>query len=247
MYAQFRAQYPLGSLTSELLQAQEGYFLVRTVIQVGEVVMASGFAAAATIEQAEDQARARALVVLGIEQPNIPTQAHLLESADQATSDQEPARLNPAIQNGMLPMPGQLPAQADPIPEWGESDSISQLQEIETAQTAKEPLTPQSNGKDPNGKDRRTEKVGTVSLRRHSKRTNQLEERVEVPSQPVDLSEIIAQTDVELKRLGWTSTQGRKHLQKTYDKRSRQQLTDEELLEFLGYLQSQPSKDEPPF
>lgn len=54
---------------------------------------------------------------------------------------------------------------------------------------------------------------------------------------PVDLSDVIAQTDVELTRLGWTNMQGREYLEKTYGKRSRQQLTDEELLSFLLYLE----------
>ena len=62
-----------------------------------------------------------------------------------------------------------------------------------------------------------------------------------IPQSPVDLSDIIAQTDVELRRLGWTSTQGREYLEQTYGKRSRQQLSDEELLAFLLYLESQPS------
>lgn len=56
---------------------------------------------------------------------------------------------------------------------------------------------------------------------------------------PVDLSDVIAQTDVELRRLGWTSVQGREYLEKTYGKRSRTQLTDEELMSFLLYLEEQ--------
>jgi hypothetical protein len=62
-------------------------------------------------------------------------------------------------------------------------------------------------------------------------------------SQPlgVDLSDIIAKTSVELKRLGWTEAQGREHLQQVYGKRSRQHLTDPELLHFLTYLESLPT------
>jgi hypothetical protein len=62
-----------------------------------------------------------------------------------------------------------------------------------------------------------------------------------LPSEVMDFSEIITQSDVELKRLGWTSEQGRNYLIETYGKRSRQLLSDEELLEFLHYLQSQPT------
>lgn len=55
-----------------------------------------------------------------------------------------------------------------------------------------------------------------------------------------DLSEVLAKTDVEMQRLGWTLEQGREHLIKIYRKRSRTLLTEEELHQFLKYLQSQP-------
>ncbi len=67
------------------------------------------------------------------------------------------------------------------------------------------------------------------------------------PSPIIDLSDIIAQTTVELRRLGWSDAQGRTYLQRTYNRRSRQQLTDEELFDFLSYLESQPSPDQAPF
>ena len=59
-------------------------------------------------------------------------------------------------------------------------------------------------------------------------------------SQPVDLSDVIAKTDVELQRLGWTPDQGREYLIKTYGKRGRSLLSEEQLLDFLKYLESQP-------
>lgn len=64
-------------------------------------------------------------------------------------------------------------------------------------------------------------------------------------SEPADLSDAIARTSVELKRLGWDNQKGRDYLQKTYGKLSRQHLTDSEMLEFLEYLQSQPSPKKP--
>jgi hypothetical protein len=63
----------------------------------------------------------------------------------------------------------------------------------------------------------------------------------EMAVSPIDLSDIIAQTDVELQRLGWDTHQGREFLERTYGKRSRHDLSDEELLEFLLYLETQPS------
>ena len=62
--------------------------------------------------------------------------------------------------------------------------------------------------------------------------------------EPLDFSEIIARSDVEMKRLGWTKVQGREYLIQTYGKQSRQVLSDEELLEFLYYLESLPTSSQ---
>jgi hypothetical protein len=60
-------------------------------------------------------------------------------------------------------------------------------------------------------------------------------------SEPIDFSEVIARSNVELKRLNWTNDQGKNYLLQTYGKRSRQLLSDGELIEFLQYLESQPT------
>ena len=57
----------------------------------------------------------------------------------------------------------------------------------------------------------------------------------------VNFGEVIAQTDVEIQRLGWTAEQGGEHLKKNYEKRSLTLLTEVELLDFLQYLVSQPT------
>jgi hypothetical protein len=56
-----------------------------------------------------------------------------------------------------------------------------------------------------------------------------------------DRSDEIARIGVEMKRLGWTTIQGRDYLKQRYGKRSRQELNDPELLDFLAYLESQPA------
>ena len=67
-------------------------------------------------------------------------------------------------------------------------------------------------------------------------------EPIQAPSnEPNDRSNEIARISVEMKRLGWTTEQGRRHLKETYGKRSRQELNDSELMDFLGFLESQPS------
>ncbi len=53
--------------------------------------------------------------------------------------------------------------------------------------------------------------------------------------------ELIRLTNIELKRLNWSVEQARKYLLKTYGKRSRQVLSDEELIEFLEFLKRLPN------
>jgi len=55
---------------------------------------------------------------------------------------------------------------------------------------------------------------------------------------PINLSDVIAQTDIELRRLGWSVETGRDYLEKTYQKRSRHELSEEELIQFLCHLES---------
>jgi hypothetical protein len=55
------------------------------------------------------------------------------------------------------------------------------------------------------------------------------------------VSEIIAEISIQMERLAWTKEQGKDYLLKTYGKKSRHLLSDQELLEFLNYLQNQPS------
>jgi len=56
-----------------------------------------------------------------------------------------------------------------------------------------------------------------------------------------DVSHIISETDTHMKRIGWTTEQRRNHLVKIYGKRSRVFLTSNQLLDFLKYLESQPT------
>ncbi len=59
--------------------------------------------------------------------------------------------------------------------------------------------------------------------------------------QEIDFADFIARSDAELKRLKWTTEQGRNYLATTFGKRSRQILSDDESFQFLAYLESQPT------
>lgn len=56
---------------------------------------------------------------------------------------------------------------------------------------------------------------------------------------------LIAQSDTYLAQLNWTPEQGREYLQQKYGKRSRLQLTDREILDFIDYLKLQLTQSSP--
>lgn len=237
MFTQFRHQYPMGSLTSELLHIHEGKFIVRAIVQVGNATLSTGLSAAHSIEQAEDQARIRALIVLGFEEQ--PQEAHLI-SADVTPQFQSPPDYL-ALSDSSLPSTMDLgwernrrgDLQGERLPPSNNArysaptHSLEQLSWLDTPE--EEWPTPSA------GSAKRSAPQPSASTPRQSPSNSG-----KVPqSAPIDLSDIIAQTDIELKRLGWNHAQGRRHLEKTYRKKSRQHLTDAELLDFLEYLKSQ--------
>ncbi|MEH2031331.1 MAG: hypothetical protein V7K67_16980 [Nostoc sp.] len=67
----------------------------------------------------------------------------------------------------------------------------------------------------------------------------------EKPTYP-NFDNLISQTDAQMQRLGWTKEQGRKFLESTYGVRSRLLLTEDELDNFLLYLQLTDSPDPNP-
>lgn len=79
-------------------------------------------------------------------------------------------------------------------------------------------------------------------VRRITEKYGRKQDKVVPVSEPINLSDVIALTETELQRLGWSKKKRRRYLKETYGKQSRQQLTDEDLLEFLHYLKS-PTTD----
>ncbi|MDZ7961932.1 MAG: hypothetical protein RMY34_29335 [Aulosira sp. DedQUE10] len=286
MLAQFQSLYPKGSLISELVQIFQGKYIVRVSVQLEGVTRATGLAAAETVEAAEDQARNRALMVLGITNapqktvvtsppptsqvqtnPSLNKTSKFNESAYSLTkepdffssqwsvsNDQEvsilperehysqPDTLTTDIRSTSktdtyspdldqnLPINTDLEAQFDtPVENLGITSDDEPENPPLSGITASNvtPFTPRSYSS--------SEDVGTPTATGKKKKK----------SEPVDLSDVIAKTDVELQRLGWTPEQGREHLIKTYGKRGRTLLTEDELHGFLKYLESQPTPKDP--
>lgn len=194
--------------------------MVRTVIEQAGETLATGLAASADVQIAEDKARERAIAALGISPPQVSTKEN--------GSKKEAVPVAVAIDTS--PAATQTAVSERSSDEFVESDSVLPLEESELP-AEEEDLGPPIEAIEDTP-------VAAPSPAKPSAATIALES-FNTSANPVDLSDVIAQTDVELTRLGWTSAQGREYLENAYGKRSRQQLTDEELMSFLLYLEDQ--------
>ncbi|MEH2410256.1 hypothetical protein [Nostoc sp.] len=288
MLAQFQSLYPNGSLISELVQIYQGKYIVRASVQIEGVTRATGMAAAETVEAAEDQARTRALIVLGITNappasvaftsnpispaqlnPSLNTKSGLNESAYSSTIDEDFVSSQwSAVSDKEISLPPSRVRNIKPEvvttsnEQYGynnaaplESDTYSQDLGQNFPVTGNRELEfdpPVENLEitfDNQVENQTFPGISTNNVTPFTPRSYSPQEDVATPSvigkrkkkaEPVDLSDVIAKTDVELQRLGWTPEQGREHLIKTYGKRGRTLLTEEELHGFLKYLQSEP-------
>jgi hypothetical protein len=276
MLAQFQSLYPNGSLISELVDIFQGKYIVRASVQIDGVTRATGLSAAETVEAAEDQARTRALMVLGVANspqtqaessptktipvqstPAINTTAGVNESTYPPKKDRD---LELATSKTEISLPSSSSKNIEPdlfatntinttsdtyTPDLSPSLPLTTSREPAFAPPADnleievthQPETPTYSG------------LTASNVTPFTPRSHSASETTTIPTttskrkkkvEPVDLSDVIAKTDVELHRLGWTPEQGREHLIKTYGKRGRTLLTEEELHSFLQYLQSQP-------
>ncbi len=265
MFEQFRLHYPKGSLITELLEIDRGQYIVRCLVQVEGTTLVTGLAAAQTVEQAEDRARERALAVLSLDSQVVTPTA--------SPTPQAPAEVAPPTIPEAIPHPQESQTSYDlefmakkaartttTAPSPREEQLLTEDSAAPESETVPEPELPIS-----------PEPIAIPSLEREASAytssqqeeaetfeppsngtstsfmtDQQAEANEETPpsSTPIDFSDIIARTTVELKRLGWTNQQGREYLVQTYGKRSRQLLTDEELLDFLHHLESEPTPQE---
>ncbi|BAY12448.1 hypothetical protein [Calothrix sp. NIES-2098] len=293
MLAQFQSLYPKGSLISELVQIFQGKYIVRASVQIEGVIRATGLAAAETVEAAEDQARNRALMVLGI--ANTPA-----ETAAFSSPVTSPVQTNPSLSKTRGVNESAYSSTKEPdfaSSEW----SVTSSKEVFTPPSSEQHSQPNSLTTDKEKLPIDTHSTSKSDIysqdfNRNFPLSTNLEAQFDTPienleltsasqpenppltavtpsnvtpftprsysssddataptgtgkkkkkSEPVDLSDVIAKTDVELQRLGWTPEQGREHLIKTYGKRGRTLLTEDELHGFLKYLESQPTPKDP--
>ncbi len=299
MLNEFRQAYPRGSLISELINIYQGKYLVRVLVIVDDVTLATGLAAEDTLEMAEDRARLRALGAISFD-------ATLHQAAPRPLVSHQPSAGLSGVSGGSRSLsslrnrpqisdrpqrpdlanleseaiPRDLPSNygtseiSAPQEEWlvssqdyyslpknqSKSEDISGWstppKSFESLETDREfsAISGQAFAKQAGGPlaapPSLTQAPASADLySSYPVATTQATETMtgeDVPALPNLLSDEqrkqkIAQTTLEIQRLGWDNTQGREFLQKRYNKRARSQLSDEELLDFLHYLQTQPN------
>lgn len=268
MFTQFRAQYPTGSLISELLLVERGTYLVRALVQVGGVTLASGMAGAPSIEQAEDRARLRAIAVLGMQilSPPAPSMSPGAASPGSATHTQE------EMQRADLTK-GETQPQEPPT-------VVSQMEQ--TANPSNPPTTPVSTSTQNSFFDHQstpktvaadasvyaasnslldtTGDILTTVLENTDATSDTSDAEILSPSYAnqssyTDLSgmsddttqasppsfnylEVSNSITVELGRVGWDAKKQREYLEQFYGQPECSLLNDDQLLEFLDYLQA---------
>ena len=239
--AQFQSLYPAGSLMTELIQIDHGQNNVRATVQIEGVIRSTGMAAATNVEEAEDRARERALMVLGMpgtssSSENAPvksvtsnsTQTPVEEETDTAQSQKVASKIKSKvadIASQSLDLPA--PAPLEIVKETGSNpveESQTALADMDISTTNIKPFPQRST-------EASTESATTKKTTTKKRNKNE----------PINQSDDIAKIGVEMQRLGWTMEQGRDYLIKTYNKRSRHLLSEEELIKFLEYLESQPT------
>ncbi|WP_036482758.1 hypothetical protein [Myxosarcina sp. GI1] len=255
MLAKFRHHYPQGSIVSELLDLDRGLYLVKVSVRVSGELLATGLAAAERVELAEDRARERAIAALALD--TVDTVAVAAQSTKTDTeTDYKPT--NP--ERSVVPsepankraetaadypveepaVTQQLSDTTTGIDNFQQADSSELQSDLPAPAIAETPVT---NGSLFEGTYESQSPISALDLEPpREDLTTDIEPGLP-EEQPIEVNfeDIKHQTDIHIKRLGWTREDGVNFLKSRYGKRSRLHLKDEELLEFLHYLESQPT------
>lgn len=261
LFTQLQTRYPTSSLVSELVQVHGDRFIVRALVQLGGVILATGMAAAATIEQAEDQARLRVLHVLGIgaiggspvsfpvsrfTQPSGLSTPPLQNGGIPPIEPMQPPPQDtglglPLPSTAIPPSPLETPPVSNPVPRPQPGPAKPGSPDLQPLQERSPVSASVSAPVDPDPIE--TPLDNPVFAQPDAPSLDEVQEIEDsLTSEPVDLSELIALTDVEMERIGWGKKRGQSHLKRTYGKQTRAELNEDQLLEFLHYLRALPSQ-----
>lgn len=239
MFAQFRSQYPQGRIQTEMLPKIDGLHAFRAIVSQGDAIMGTATAVDSDLEIAEDRAVKRALTIAGIafdngfdsNYGNYAGRSPILTQVSR-----EPASVN-SLPSANLNNLGSLGAghhttthtiQSEPALEYANEYGVNDY--------ATDDNLPYVPSEQPHRSHEEIAPRSAESVPAPSKSSAPA-----IAPEPIDLSDAISKIDVEMDRLNWTKTQGRDYLVRTFDKKSRQQLSNDELLQFLSHLKSLPT------
>ncbi|MEG3842007.1 hypothetical protein [Microcoleus sp. herbarium14] len=266
MLAQFRALYPTGQLICELLTIHHGKFVVRCLVQVDGKTLATGMSAAESVEDAEDRARLRSLAVLAVaalQQAIEPVPVPVPPPAAVPVPVPPPAAVPAPAMPPSVPVPVlEMPLAADKFAEIPHQSNFVKTE----AKLNSEPIAPVPEPQPPHferpeatgfvpkqlesdawlsssyGEPLEELSVPTASYGEPPQGAAELRElqpiAVGIPSDAIeDNSDTIAQIDAILMRLKWNKKQERDCLEHNYGKSSQRELSSEQLVDFLEYLE----------
>ncbi|MBW4535398.1 MAG: hypothetical protein KME09_15795 [Pleurocapsa minor HA4230-MV1] len=253
--AKFRHKYPQGSLVSELIEIDRGTYIVKAIVQIDNLILATALAGAATVEAAEDAAKERAIASLFLDrQPNV---SSLLTQPDPAKVQPQPETSssinseiksektsNHQIVNFSKPQAEPAIESQNSFPDLTPVTAVeAQIPQSQPDLSAKVPVVSLDPPRETNlFGDTFTAETSTAILTEENHDVDApATELISSELEAMDFNEIKQKTDIEIKRLSWTKDQGKEFLMSRYGKRSRLHLTDEQLLEFLRYLEKLPN------
>jgi hypothetical protein len=243
--AKFRHKYPQGSLVSELIEIDGGTYIVKASVQIDNLVLATALAGATTVEEAEDAAKERAIATLCLDhQPD--TASVEVKPGIKAEGTSNHNIVNFSKPQSAPVIPNQATSAEMSLPISPTEVSLPQLDIVPEASVESSPVNPEVGS----SLSTETNIFGdTFVVETPSIIPFPDEELTDAPAtasissevEAMDFNEIKQKTDIEIKRLSWTKDQGKEFLMSRYGKRSRLHLTDEQLLEFLRYLETLPN------
>jgi hypothetical protein len=246
MFAQFRSQYPQGRIQTEMLPKIDGLHAFRAIVSEGDAIMGTATAVDSDLEIAEDRAVKRALTIAGIAFDNA------FDNSFSGYGGRSPILTQVSRESSSV---NSLPSANlnNTLGSLGSNLSGHSDVQMHTTHTIKsEPAL--DYGNDYGTNDYAPEDSFHYPSNEAVAESPHQPEPVSAPiknsapqiaPEPVDLSDAISKIDVEMERLNWTKVQGRDYLVRTFDKKSRQQLTNDELLQFLSHLKSLPTPHRP--
>jgi hypothetical protein len=222
MFAQFRSQYPQGRIQTEMLPKIDGLHAFRAIVSEGDAIMGTATAVDSDLEIAEDRAIKRALAIAGLAFDN--AFDHNYANYAPMLASREPnvlpsANFTPLASldaDSRTPTHTTQTIQAQPYPK---SEYVPEDDLYYSPESATSPIT-----------------LPTTQP------TTSKPTSPQISTEAIDLSDVISKIDVEMERLGWTKPfpEGRAYLTQTFSKKSRVELTHDELLQFLSHLKSLP-------